>query len=61
MLDSYRGLVPNRGPIPRSRADSTSGANSERGIPQRGPNLPSTEKPRSDQSIYVGLDLIRRT
>ena len=25
MLDSYRGLVPNRGPIPRSRADCRCG------------------------------------
>ena len=51
MLDSDRGLVPNRGPIPRSRAISLSGANSDRGIPQRGPILPSAENTRSVHSV----------
>ena len=56
------GLVPDRGPIPRSRADSTSGAYSDRSIPQRGLNLLSSENVRSvQQSVYVGLGLIRRT
>ena len=45
MLDSDRGLVPNRGPLPRSRANSTSGANSDRTIPQRGPISLSAETP----------------
>ena len=37
LKDSDRGLVPDRGPFSRPRADSTSRADSDRTIPQRGP------------------------
>ena len=43
MWDSDRGLVSNRGPIPRSRANFTSRADSDRAIPQRGPISRSAE------------------
>ena len=58
--DSDRGLVPDRGPIPRSRANSTSRANTDRAIPQRGPILLSDENTISILSVFMGLDTIRR-
>ena len=60
MKDSDRGLVPDRGPLPRSGADSTSRADSDRAFPQRGPISLSAEN-----AIFVSLHetiyTIRRT
>ena len=59
MFDSHRWLVPNRGPIPRSRANSISGANLDRSIPQRGPVLSSNENTGSVQSEQLMVNTQR--